>query len=59
MSGGQGSAGGPGDRVTIGVAYPVHLITPLIGVLFGPGQQFVVRVSTTFRNEPFPPGQAP
>src|SRR5258706_11081330 len=38
VSGGQGSAGGPGDRVTIGVAYPVHLITPLIGVLFGPGQ---------------------
>jgi hypothetical protein len=38
---------------------PVHLITPLIGNFFGPGQEFVVRVATTFRNEPFPPGQAP
>jgi hypothetical protein len=59
VSGGLGSPGGPGDRVTIALAYPVHLITPLIGKFFGPSQEFVVRVSTTFRNEPFPPRQAP
>ncbi|HEV8111491.1 MAG TPA: TadE family protein [Planctomycetota bacterium] len=57
--GGIGNPGGPGDRVTIALAYPVHLITPLIGRFFGPSQEFVVRVSTTFRNEPFPPRQAP
>ena len=52
-SGGSGSPGGPGDRVTIALSYPVHLLTPLIGVFFSNGA-FVVDVSTTFRNEPFP-----
>jgi Flp pilus assembly protein TadG len=51
--GGSGSAGGPGDRVTIAVSYPVRLLTPLIGVFF-PNGAFVVDVATTFRNEPFP-----
>ena len=51
--GGSGSAGGPGDRVTIHVAHSVRLLTPLIGVFF-PNGSFLVDVSTTFRNEPFP-----
>lgn len=56
-SGGDGSPGGPGDRVTIEVVYRVALITPLIGNLF-PGGGVIVDVSTTFRNEPFPPGNS-
>jgi Flp pilus assembly protein TadG len=52
--GGSGSAGGPGDRVTIEVLYRVHLLTPLIGAFFPPDGTFAVDVSTTFRNEPFP-----
>lgn len=54
QSGGQGSAGGPGDRVTISVTYRVELLTPLIGQCFPPDGAFVVNVATTFRNEPFP-----
>ncbi len=53
VGGGSGSAGGPGDRVTIAVIYPVRLLTPLIGAFFRNGA-FVVDVATTFRNEPFP-----
>jgi hypothetical protein len=53
VGGGSGSPGGPGDRVTIAVSYPVHLLTPLIGAFFRDGA-FVVDVATTFRNEPFP-----
>lgn len=53
--GGSGSPGGPGDRVTIAVSYSVRLLTPLIGAFFhNPDGAFVVDVSTTFRNEPFP-----
>jgi hypothetical protein len=54
-SGGQGNPGGPGDTVTLEVVYRVVLLTPLIGEFFS-GGGVVVDVSTTFRNEPFPPG---
>jgi hypothetical protein len=51
--GGEGSAGGPGDLVTISIRYPIRFLTPMIGKLF-PGGRYVVDVSTTFRNEFFP-----
>jgi hypothetical protein len=54
-SGGAGSPGGPGDTVTIEVVYRVVMLTPLIGQFFS-GGGVVVDVSTTFKNEPFPPG---
>ena len=54
--GGSGSAGGPGDVVTISVSYPIHFLTPMIGRFFDQGR-FVVRVGTTFRNEFFPQSQ--
>jgi hypothetical protein len=51
--GGTGSAGGPGDLVTITIRYPIHFLTPMIGRFFREGR-YVVDVSTTFRNEFFP-----
>jgi Flp pilus assembly protein TadG len=52
-----GSAGGPGDTVMITVTANVNLITPMIGQLF-PGGAYTFTASTTFKNEPFPPGEA-
>lgn len=54
----SGSAGGPGATVTISLTTDLQLITPLIGHFFGPNGIYTFTVSTTFRNEPFPPGQA-
>jgi hypothetical protein len=54
--GGTGSAGGPGDVVTISVSYPIRMLTPMIGKCFDEGR-FVVRVASTFRNEFFPQTQ--
>jgi Flp pilus assembly protein TadG len=50
-------AGGPGDLVTIRVTYPHHFITPLIAPFFR-NQPLTINVSTTFTNEPFPPGSS-
>ena len=55
-NGGEGSAGGPGDVVTISVKYPIQLLTPMIGRLFREGR-VVVEVASTFRNEFFPQTQ--
>jgi TadE-like protein len=53
--GGSGSAGGPGDTVTISLATDLQLVTPLVAQFFNNGvYRFVVSVS--FKNEPFPPG---
>ncbi len=52
LGGGAGSAGGPGDVVTIKVVYPIKLLTPMIGKFFR-DDQFVVEVASTFRNEFF------
>ena len=52
-NGGEGSAGGPGDVVTISVKYPIQLLTPMIGKFFRDGR-VVVQVASTFRNEFFP-----
>jgi len=51
------NAGGPGDVVTISVAYPYPFITPLIAPFF-PSNSYTIRVSSAFTNEPFPPNQS-
>jgi hypothetical protein len=56
QNGGPGSAGGPGDRVTVSITYTLRLITPIIGKFYNNGQHTFV-AQTTFRNEPFHPSQ--
>ncbi len=55
VRGGSDSAGGPGDTVTISLTYSFHFATPLLGQYFNEGRHRFT-VSTSFRNEPFPPG---
>jgi Flp pilus assembly protein TadG len=50
-------AGGPGDLVTITVTYPYHFMTGLIGTFF-PGQSYTITVSSSFKNEIFPPSES-
>ena len=54
--GGSSSGGGPGDTVTITVTYTYKFITPLVAVFFKSGA-YTITVSSTFKNEPFPPSQ--
>lgn len=56
QQGGKGSAGGPGDTVTVSITTNLKLITPLIAAFF-PGGQYTFTSSTTFKNEPFPASQ--
>jgi len=49
-------AGGPGDTVTLSLTYQLVLITPIIGQFF-PNGAYTFTVSTSFKNEPFPPSQ--
>jgi hypothetical protein len=53
--GGVGNAGGPGDTLTISLTYTFVFATPLIGNYFNHGST-TFTTSTSFRNEPFPPG---
>jgi hypothetical protein len=55
VKGGQDSAGVPGDTVTISMSYTFEFVTPLVGQFFNDGSN-TFTVSTSFRNEPFPPG---
>lgn len=55
VSGGANNAGGPGDTFTLSLDYEFHFITPFVGKYFDNGGH-AFTVSTTFRNEPFPPG---
>jgi Flp pilus assembly protein TadG len=57
-SGGAGSAGGPGDIVTISLSSGVPMLTPIIAPFFPPNGTYNFTVSVSFKNEPFPPGQA-
>ena len=50
--GGVGSAGGPGDTMTISLGSDLQLITPIIGQFFN-GGVYHFTVSTSFKNEPF------
>jgi len=56
VNGGAGSAGGPGDIVTISLSSSVPMLTPIIAPFFNNGA-YNYTVSVTFKNEPFPPGQ--
>jgi Flp pilus assembly protein TadG len=56
LVGGVGSAGGPGDTVTISFTSNLPLMTPIIAQLF-PNGEYTFTSSTTFKNEPFPPGE--
>lgn len=54
-AGGSGSAGGPGDTVTVSLTTNLQLMTPIVAQFFKNGiYRFTVSVS--FKNEPFPPG---
>jgi len=57
VGGGAGSAGGPGDTVTISVNTGVQMMTPLIAPFFKPNGTYNFTSSVTFTNEPFPKGQ--
>jgi len=54
LKGGAGSAGGPGDTVTVSVTTSLQLVTPLIAQFF-PGGTYTFTSSVSFKNEPFPP----
>lgn len=51
------AAGGPGDIVTISVAYPYPFLTPFISPFF-PQHKCTINVSASFTNEPFPPSES-
>src|SRR5271157_6342473 len=53
--GGSGSAGGPGDTVTISLTTNLKLMTPIVAQFFKNGT-YAFTVSVSFKNEPFPPG---
>jgi Flp pilus assembly protein TadG len=54
-AGGVGSAGGPGDTVTITATCAVPMLTTVIGKLFNQDGRYHFTASSTFRNEPFLP----
>ena len=55
VGGGAGSAGGPGDTVTVSVTTNLALMTPMMGKFF-PHGLYSFTSSATFKNEPFAPG---
>lgn len=57
VAGGAGSAGGPGDIVTISMSSSVPMLTPLMAPFFQPNGTYNFTVSVSFKNEPFPSGQ--
>lgn len=54
--GGSGSAGGPGDTVTISLTSNVQLLTPFISQFFQ-NSVYTFTASVQMKNEFFPPGQ--
>ena len=54
--GGCSSGGGPGDTITITVTYQYKFLTPFVAVFFTNGA-YTFSVSSTFKNEPFPPSE--
>jgi Flp pilus assembly protein TadG len=50
----SGSAGGPGDTVTVSLITNLPLMTPMIGHFF-PNGAYTFTSSATFKNEPFDP----
>ena len=56
LNGGAGSAGGPGDTVTVSLTTSLQLMTPMVSSFF-PNGAYTFTSSATFKNEPFPPGE--
>jgi Flp pilus assembly protein TadG len=56
LNGGSGSAGGPGDTVTISVTSNLKLMTPIVASGF-PNGTYTFISSATFKNEPFSASQ--
>ena len=54
LLGGTGSAGGPGDTVTVSLVTNLQLMTPMIGAFF-PNGTYTFTSSATFKNEHFNP----
>jgi Flp pilus assembly protein TadG len=54
LNGGAGSAGGPGDTVTISLTTNLQLMTSLVAQFFKNGT-YTFTVSVSFKNESFPP----
>lgn len=57
VEGGVGSAGGPGDTVTIQVNCMLPFLTGFISPFFGNSSSLSFTVSSTTKNEPFPSSQ--
>ena len=57
IGGGSGSAGGPGDTVTLSLTTDLPLMTPIVGQFF-PNGKYTFEVDVSFKNEPFPPGNS-
>jgi len=55
--GGTASAGTPGTVVTITAVCDIPLLTTAIGSIFGSDNKFHFTVSSSFKNEPFPPAE--
>jgi Flp pilus assembly protein TadG len=55
LAGGAGSAGGPGDTVTVSLTTNLALMTPMVASFF-PNGTYTFISSATFKNEPFSPG---
>ncbi len=54
LAGGSGSAGGPGDTVTVSLTTSLPLMTPMISAFF-PNGAYTFTSSATVQNEPFSP----
>ena len=54
INGGVGSAGGPGDTVTVSLTSNLNLMTPMVAKFF-PNGVYTFTSSATFKNEPFSP----
>jgi Flp pilus assembly protein TadG len=54
LGGGVGSAGGPGDTVTVSLTTNLKLMTPMVARFF-PNGAYTFTSSATFKNEPFSP----
>jgi len=56
LNGGNGSAGGPGDTVTVSLTATLPLMTPFVSRFF-PGGVYTFTSSSSFKNEPFSPSE--
>ena len=54
LGGGKGSAGGPGDTLTLSLTFNLQLMTPIVAQFFTNGA-YTFTVGVSLKNEPFPP----